>query len=295
MGGGNQTYDYGFRIYNPSLGKFLSVDPLSGKFAYYSPYQYAGNTPIVAIDLDGLEDMWVHTWVYEDGTKGSMILFPTTEDGQPDPMFEYSLNEYCKKMGLDRNMVPTTGVFETAEFINNSGESQFDASSRFVDNNDLAVVKDHAFGRFGRWVAKQKDKLNNWLNSFSSQENGYEMQGEEGLKEYSSDLNNTGVALELTGVFAPVGATMSGMSSLIDSGLDLKNLPLEDAIQNITIRALLFWGSKKMEDKFLNLNGGREAPILDQLFKGSIETVNYSLEESLLIKDEPIKDEPKNN
>lgn len=58
---GNGTQDYGMRIYNPALGKFLSVDPLTKKFAFYSPYQYAGNTPIVAIDLDGLEDVWIHT------------------------------------------------------------------------------------------------------------------------------------------------------------------------------------------------------------------------------------------
>lgn len=36
--------------------RFLSVDPLTRAFAYYSPYQYAGNTPIQAIDLDGLEE-----------------------------------------------------------------------------------------------------------------------------------------------------------------------------------------------------------------------------------------------
>jgi RHS repeat-associated protein len=55
MGGGAQTYDYGFRIYNTSLAKFLSVDPLLSKFAMLTPYQYASNTPIAAIDLDGLE------------------------------------------------------------------------------------------------------------------------------------------------------------------------------------------------------------------------------------------------
>jgi RHS repeat-associated protein len=53
-GDGNQ-YDYGFRIYNPRLGKFLSVDPLSDKYAMLTPYQFASNTPIRAIDLDGLE------------------------------------------------------------------------------------------------------------------------------------------------------------------------------------------------------------------------------------------------
>lgn len=55
----NTTYDYGFRIYNPSIGKFLSVDPLSPDYPWYTPYQFAGNTPIQAKDLDGLEE-WYH-------------------------------------------------------------------------------------------------------------------------------------------------------------------------------------------------------------------------------------------
>ena len=54
-GNGNQ-YDYGFRIYNPRLGRFLSVDPIAKVYPWYTPYQFAGNKPIVAIDLDGLEE-----------------------------------------------------------------------------------------------------------------------------------------------------------------------------------------------------------------------------------------------
>ena len=53
-GTGNE-YDYGFRIYNPRLGKFLSVDPLTREFPFYSPYQYASNMPVTAVDIDGLE------------------------------------------------------------------------------------------------------------------------------------------------------------------------------------------------------------------------------------------------
>jgi len=59
MGGGSSTYDYGFRIYNAALGKFLSVDPLYKDFPWYSPYQFAGDKPIWAIDLDGLEEYYV--------------------------------------------------------------------------------------------------------------------------------------------------------------------------------------------------------------------------------------------
>ena len=57
MGGGLSTYDYGFRIYNPALGRFLSVDPLTGSYPWYTPYQFAGNKPIWCVDLDGLEEL----------------------------------------------------------------------------------------------------------------------------------------------------------------------------------------------------------------------------------------------
>ena len=49
-------YDYGFRMYDAALGRFLSVDPLTKGYPWYTPYQFAGNKPIVAIDLDGLEE-----------------------------------------------------------------------------------------------------------------------------------------------------------------------------------------------------------------------------------------------
>jgi len=54
-GDGNQI-DYDKRIYDPRVGRFYSIDPLQTKFPFYSPYQFAGNTPIQAIDLDGAEE-----------------------------------------------------------------------------------------------------------------------------------------------------------------------------------------------------------------------------------------------
>ena len=49
------TQDYGMRIYDGRLGRFLSVDPLVSFFPYWTPYNFAGNTPIQAIDMDGKE------------------------------------------------------------------------------------------------------------------------------------------------------------------------------------------------------------------------------------------------
>jgi len=52
-------YDYGFRWYDPAVARFVSVDPLAEDFAELTTYQYAGNSPIANIDLDGLEP-WPH-------------------------------------------------------------------------------------------------------------------------------------------------------------------------------------------------------------------------------------------
>lgn len=54
--GNGNSLDYGARIYDPRLGRFLSIDPLEKDFPFYSTYQFAGNRPIWAIDLDGMED-----------------------------------------------------------------------------------------------------------------------------------------------------------------------------------------------------------------------------------------------
>lgn len=53
-GTGNQQ-DYGMRIYDPRIGKFLSVDPLITNYPELTPYQFASNRPIQGADLDGLE------------------------------------------------------------------------------------------------------------------------------------------------------------------------------------------------------------------------------------------------
>jgi RHS repeat-associated protein len=66
--------DYGFRLYNPGLGRFLSVDPLTESYPWYTPYQFAGNMPIEAIDLDGLEP-FKHAYRFANNPNPKLNLF----------------------------------------------------------------------------------------------------------------------------------------------------------------------------------------------------------------------------
>ncbi|MCC5945134.1 MAG: hypothetical protein JJT94_09365, partial [Bernardetiaceae bacterium] len=57
--------DYGFRDYQPVYKRFDRVDPLTADYPWYTPYQFAGNIPIWAIDLDGLEALFTTSIAYE--------------------------------------------------------------------------------------------------------------------------------------------------------------------------------------------------------------------------------------
>jgi len=61
-GEGNQQ-DYGMRIYDPRLGRFLSVDPLIKSYAMLTPYQFGSNRPIDGVDRDGNE--WSKAITYD--------------------------------------------------------------------------------------------------------------------------------------------------------------------------------------------------------------------------------------
>lgn len=60
INGNGVDYDYGMRVYDARIGKFLSVDPLIQKFPELSSYQFSSNSPLSCIDLDGLEKIYYY-------------------------------------------------------------------------------------------------------------------------------------------------------------------------------------------------------------------------------------------
>ena len=82
-------YYYGARYYAGWLARFVSVDPLKDEYAYYTPYQYAGNKPIISLDLDGLEStakvgqQAENTLIYEEvGDFTTRVTDPETGKSQ---------------------------------------------------------------------------------------------------------------------------------------------------------------------------------------------------------------------
>lgn len=53
MQGIGNSLDFGARVYDTRVGRFLSLDPLMKKFPSISPYIYAQNSPLAMIDKEG--------------------------------------------------------------------------------------------------------------------------------------------------------------------------------------------------------------------------------------------------
>ena len=100
------AYDYGFRIYNPAIGKFLSVDPLAKSYPWNSVYAFAENNPIGCLDLDGLEQIY-HYKITETKNGGKAIALTNMLNSPNDcSTIQYTLTYKDKQI--------STGVYNNS-------------------------------------------------------------------------------------------------------------------------------------------------------------------------------------
>ena len=125
--------DFGARIYDSRIGRWLSVDQLSYKYPGHSPYNFAQNTPISAIDPDGRLVIFIgglrlwHGNEQDANQKGGQIHTSDVYDYWSAPfnnMHEYHIDiagEFLKNIG-DYNAYYTSGSSQW----NSSASQRFD-------------------------------------------------------------------------------------------------------------------------------------------------------------------------
>jgi RHS repeat-associated protein len=127
-GEGNQQ-DYGMRIYDPRLGRFLSVDPISKEYPELTPYQFASNRPIDGIDMDGLE--WMLPPYFMMGELPPIVRIATAEEFAPI-IENIKINEPIQSPAGIPRFTPNGGRIEMSR-IGRIGHKTVETSSEFLN------------------------------------------------------------------------------------------------------------------------------------------------------------------
>ncbi|SFQ31305.1 RHS repeat-associated core domain-containing protein [Parafilimonas terrae] len=211
-GEGNQ-YDYGFRIYDPRTGRFLSVDPLFQSYPWYTPYQFAGNKPIWAIDLDGLEE--------KTSTNKGLTFFPILTPVKARTAGQMMSQQFSKSAQAFSES--RTGKFIGGAWNFTTGTIGALASVSYISATDGAgaavggvVALQFSFGEMSIGTAQMMDALFSKKTNDVLQNSG----SIPGLIAYGTG-SKYAPFIDALGQFTPTLSTAGSLNGLVNSGLGI--------------------------------------------------------------------------
>ncbi|WKZ78878.1 MAG: RHS repeat-associated core domain-containing protein [Candidatus Kapaibacterium sp.] len=223
--------DYGFRIYDARVARFLSVDPLSEEFSWNSTYSFAENDVIRAVDIDGREKCIVILTSTKDGRTKSKTITDKT-----------AVQALWKGLSTVDNLNWTQGEWMYRQYTD--GYNTYPYYPRVLENVGALII-DQRLGvnsiSYVGWAADIK-ALNEETNK---------KQRDQFLRQPGQAMQYAGVGLQATaalgtaasaGTLAPItlplfaiGHGISLLGSSMEIGSDLFDGNYEDAFVNMGI------------------------------------------------------------
>jgi uncharacterized protein RhaS with RHS repeats len=124
-------YDYGARNYDPTLGRWMNIDPMAERYFGDTPYNYVMNSPVNSIDPDGMD-------VYLLTSSGQTILALKQNDKNTDTV--YAVNKSSS------NSITSLGK-ETSYSVWDISDTNGDGKS---NSNDGITIKSGIVGQLGK-------------------------------------------------------------------------------------------------------------------------------------------------
>jgi RHS repeat-associated protein len=183
LGEGN-SYAYEYRMSDARLGRFWSLDPLSAKYAYNSPYAFSENRVIDGIELEGLEvevlfDLETNTMYARDYDKWDSDL-PTRYVSPEDYKFRWDEGDEKYNQVMVIEDVFTGGhLNEEGDIESGTNKKELpipDGTYDIVDNRADTKAGHERWFRLDRWDGDYyDDQDDDHYNSDGDNRSGYRL------------------------------------------------------------------------------------------------------------------------
>lgn len=203
------------KVHSQTSSRFLSIDPLARNFPFLTPYQYASNTPIQAIDLDGLESFKINdnSVEYFDDKTGELKTFQTKQLVLTDASAKFKvvdendveLNNFkyctfaCQMQNFQVMQQISGGEGDKRLYTPNLKQSdKMNTSSTFLISTDkferVGFVANEIYSFYYGLGSVNSSNLEDKISN-STQIAGIEMMRSKGLTEYNvnDDIKNFSV------------------------------------------------------------------------------------------------------
>ncbi|WP_217603527.1 RHS repeat-associated core domain-containing protein [Chitinophaga sp. GbtcB8] len=174
--GEGNSLDFGSRVYDPRLGRWLSVDPLQSKYPGEAPYVFSGNSPLLFNDPDGKEKV---VTVYLKTNNGTYKILQVVDK----KYFEATLDQGLTGIhGFNKHSVYQTITIDMSK----GTKTPYQVDEQWTTSKTS----------FGQYLEIKADRALRKFNEPTVQPFGYVLSGNDNGGGYALDLVSDAVVKE---------------------------------------------------------------------------------------------------
>jgi RHS repeat-associated protein len=140
--GQGNSYDFGARIYDPRVGRWLTIDPQCRKYPDLNPYNFVSNSPMLFVDPNG-EEIIIH-YVDANGSPKSVKYTPGIKPAVANEFVQQVHEAVSYVMKNDDHKVFQTiasdlskvNIVQTTKFDGSANQTEYNKNGSFSYNTN---------------------------------------------------------------------------------------------------------------------------------------------------------------